>query len=125
MLLDFLDLRVVINDQLIYPLYLRQPIGLTFQTLQLNIVVTNGFHITPRLQVPYQPGKLYRLQVGCAIDDPLLLSGLLATALLYIIAFFSGWLLPSILCFIPMLMGLYRFYFQKARFLKVRIVASE
>lgn len=124
MLLDLLDLRVVINDQIIYPLYPRRPVVARIHAATLTLVATDGYHITPKLQVPFQPGKVQYLRISCVIDDPVLLAGLLVTSLLYIIAFFSGWLLPSVLCFVPLLLGLYRFYIQKQLFLQVRLTAA-
>ncbi|OLY92852.1 hypothetical protein SAMN05444008_11934 [Cnuella takakiae] len=120
-MLRFLDLRVVINERSIYPLLQQEALYIPSHQQVLTLVVTDGFHITPRLEVPLPAGKVCRLYVGCRIDNEQLLIGLLSTILFYCTALFSGWLWARVITLMPLLYGLYQYYFRRSQFLTVRI----
>lgn len=111
----------MIDEKLIYPIPKKQPLYLLYHKQALTLVATNGYHFTPRLQIPLQAGKVCRLSISCRINNDQLLTGFLTTILFYCTAFYSGWLLAQILSILPLLYGIYLFYGKRRQFLVVYI----
>jgi hypothetical protein len=123
LLLNLLDLRVIVNDRLIYHIKPGASLSLSINApQQVTMVFTNGFHITPRLQVPLLPGKKARLFVGCLLDDDMLLAGGLLTALFIAVGLVSNLLAAKFFSFGPVLYGLYLFYLKRKLFLQVKFL---
>lgn len=120
-MLNLLDLRVIVNDTVIYYLKPGHPLLLRLAATQpLTMVFSNGFHITQRLHVPVLPGTTARLVVGCLLDDHWVVALFLLTGLLFVAGVFSGFYIVQLVSFVPVLCGLYLFYGRRKAFLQVR-----
>lgn len=123
-MLNFLDIRVVINEKEIYPLQKEKPVVVQVARTNTVIVATDGFHFTPRLLVGTEPGVIQYLHVACTIDDNLFFSGFLFTVLALLLGIISDFLPGKILCFLPVAYLLYAFYLRRKYFLKVIVAES-
>lgn len=121
LLLNFFNLRVVIDGNTIYQLDKEQSVVIPLSTNRPRIVVTDGFHYTQSLEVVYHQINTYYLKVVCAIDDNLLAAGSLLLALLYLVGLTSGIVFIQLLSFIPILYFLYSFYINRRDYIKVKL----
>lgn len=121
MLLNYFNLRVVIDGNTIYQLDKEKSIVIPLSTNRLQIVVTDGFHYTQSLEVVYHQINTYYLKVVCAIDDNLLAVGSLLLGLFYLVGLTSGIVFIQLLSFIPVLYFLYSFYINRRDFIKVKL----
>lgn len=121
MLLNFLDVRVVINGNVIYPLRRDEPVVITLPKKPSSLVATDGYHISPPLQVECAPRKACHLYVVCAIDDGLFYTGLLLLGVCALVGVISDILLLKFLSFLPLLYFLFHYYIRRRAFLQVRM----
>ena len=76
MLINFLNIRVIVNGRDIHTLPPGKPVVIPLQEKQAKLVATDGFHITKPLELSYHLPHAYYLKVECAIDDNLLFVGI-------------------------------------------------
>ncbi len=122
MLLNFLDVRVVINGNVIYPLRREEPVVITLPQRPTSLVVTDGFHISPPMQVDCFPRQACYLHVVCAIDDGLVYVGILLLAICILVGIISDILLLKFLSFLPLVYFLFHYYINRKAFLQIRYV---
>jgi hypothetical protein len=86
-----------------------------------KIVATDGFHYTNPIDVDHKDKRIRFVKVGCAIDDNLLITGLVLLVLFYIVGITSGIAFLTLLSVVPILYFLYLYYIKKHRFLHVEL----
>lgn len=122
MLLNFFNVRVVVNGNQIYQLDKEQSVVIPLENNRPQLVVTDGFHYTHSLEVACQRITTYYLKIVCAIDDNLIAAGMVLMALFYIVGLVSGILLLQALSFLPIIYFLYYYYINREEFIKVKLV---
>src|SRR5688500_2259742 len=115
-MLNFLKVKVVVNDRLIYPLAKEQPVLIPLERSGSRIVATDGYHITPPLDVPFQQVACF--QVVCAIDNNRLIAGGVILVLFYLVGLTSGIWVLRLLSFLPIFYFLYRYYVDRRAFIQ-------
>lgn len=121
-LLNFFNVRVVVNGNQIYQLDKERSVVISLETNHPQLVVTDGFHYTRSLEVACNQLTTYYLKVVCAIDDNLIAVGLLLLGLFYVVGLVSGIVLLQILSFLPIVYFLYYYYINRKEFIKVKLV---
>ena len=122
MLLRFLQLRVVVNGKLIYPLEKQKPVVVSMEVARAQIVVTDGFHYTPPYDVVCTRQGFQQITIGCLIEDEQLIAGLILLILFYAASLTSGLLALKIMSFLPIFVFVYLFYIRRNKFLKIKYV---
>ncbi len=74
----------------IYSLMQNRPIVINLQTNPSKLVVTNGFHITPPVQVTYSPKRTYRFTIACIIENDVLIGGAVFMLMVFLWAYHRG-----------------------------------
>ena len=64
-----MKLRVVINGHYIYNLVKNKPIVIDMPTNPTRMVVTDGFHITPPIDLTYTVRPVRYFTVACIVED--------------------------------------------------------
>lgn len=121
-LLRFLKLRLVVNGMHIYNLKQGKPVVVTMPTNPARIVVTDGFHITPPVQVLYTPQRVKRFAIACIIENDVLIGGGIFMLLVFFMGLTSGLLFLRLLSALPVLYLLYLYYIKRKEFIRIRPV---
>lgn len=122
LLLNFFNIRVVVNGNQIYQLDKEQSVVIPLENNRPKLVVTDGFHYTQSLEVACQRITTYYLKIVCAIDDNLIAAGMVLLGLFYIVGLVSGIPLLQALSFLPIIYFLYYYYINREEFIKVKLV---
>lgn len=122
MLLSFLKIRAVINGKEIYPLSNNQPVVITLDENNPNVVISDGFHHTKPVELVYHHLHTYYFHVVCAIDDVQLFFGFVFIALFYLLGIGVGMLFFKIICFFPVIYFLYIFYVNRQDYIQLKAV---
>lgn len=121
-LLNFFNVRVVVNGNQIYQLDKERSVVIPVETNHPQLVVTDGFHYTRSVEVACSRLTTYYLKVVCAIDDNLIAVGLLLLGLFYFVGLVSGIVLLQIFSFLPIVYFLYYYYINRKEFIQVKLV---
>ena len=119
-MLNFLKVRLIIDGHHIYDLKKNTPVAIPVTGAKSDIVATDGFHYTNRIEIGYKRIHTYYLKIDCALDNDKLLAGIILLVLLYAIGMTSGILFIRLLSFIPILYFLYIYYIRRKDFIKVK-----
>jgi hypothetical protein len=68
-LLRLMSMRAVVNGTSLYELNATEPVLIPFEQPHATITLTNGFHASAPLQLPYEAGSTYFFQVNGAIGN--------------------------------------------------------
>ena len=118
-LLSFLDIRVVVNNNEIYPLLDTEPVVIPLEKDKPRIVVTDGFHFTKPMELNFKQPAYFNFNVVCAIDDFQLLAALLILAIFFMLGFLTGFFILKVLSFTPILWVLFYYYFNRKNFIRI------
>jgi hypothetical protein len=118
-LLSFLDIRVVVNNNEIYPLLSTEPVVIPVEKDYPKIVVTDGFHFTRPLELTFKQPSYFNFDVVCAIDDLQLLAASLILVILYMLGFLTGFFILKLLSFAPIAWVLVYYYFNRKNFIRI------
>ncbi|MBC7949852.1 MAG: hypothetical protein H7Y42_18350 [Chitinophagaceae bacterium] len=118
-LLSFLKIRVVVNGKDIYPLSDSRPVKMTVMENNPKVVVTDGYHFTPPVELIYHHLNTYYFKVICVIGDVQLLAGLLLLAVLYLVGFHSDVFILKLLSFTPIIYFLFFYYINRKEFIQI------
>lgn len=121
-LLRFLKLRVVVNGQHIYALIRNKPIVIYMPTNPTKLVVTDGFHITPPVNVTYSQKYARYFTIVCVIEDAQLIVGFLLMSIVYAMGFTSGILFLQLLATAPIFYFLFIYYINRKKFIRIQPV---
>jgi len=111
--------RVIVNNEEIYPLDSNKPVLIRIKENYPKIVVTDGFHFTEPIKLTYHEPSFYHFKVICAIDDIQLLGGSLFLIVFYLFGFFSGLFILKLISFLPIICFLALYYLNRRSFMKI------
>jgi hypothetical protein len=120
LLLRFLKLKVVVNGHYIYALVRNKPIVIDMPTNPSRLVVTDGFHITPPVELTYTPKYTQFYKIVCVIEDDQLLVGFIIIGLLFAMGFTSGMVLLELLSMGPIIYFLFLYYINRKEFIQIQ-----
>ena len=106
----------------ICPLEKDQNIIIPAHSSHSKIVATDGYHYTNPIDVDHKDKRIRFIKVGCAIDDNLLITGLVIHVLFYLVGSTSGIAFLTLLSVVPILYFLYLYYIKKEQFIKVQVL---
>jgi hypothetical protein len=118
-LLSFLKIRVVVNNQEIYPLPNTAPVIIPLEKDHPKIVVTDGFHFTRPVELVFKQPSYFNFDVVCAIDDLQLLAGSLLLVIFYLLGFFTGLFVLKLISFMPIAWFLFYYYVRRRDFIRL------
>jgi hypothetical protein len=120
LLLRFLKLRVVVNGKVIYDVKKNSPVVIDIPTNPSRLVLTDGFHISPPidLNIANRPATVYH--VGCVIEDDLLLVGLLIMFIVYAMGATSDMFILQLISIAPVVYFLFLYYIKRREFIQLR-----
>lgn len=117
--MNFFRIRVIVNDKEIYTLTDLRPVVIEAKDQILNLVITDGFHITKPVKLTFAFPSYYNLKISCAIDDFQLIGGFIFLAGFYLLGFFTGILILKLLSFLPIVLFLIIYYTNRRSFIRV------
>ena len=120
LLINFLNIRVIVNGRDIYTLPPDKPVVISLQENQAKLVATDGFHITKPLELSYYLPHTYYLKVVCAIDNNLLSVGFVLLVIFSTVGLISDIPLLKGLSFFPILYFLFLYYIKRKEFLQIK-----
>ena len=115
-----MKLRVVINGHYIYNLVKNKPIVIDMPTNPTRMVVTDGFHITPPMDLTYTVRPVRYFTVACIVEDAQLLVGFILTLIIYFMGLTSGLLFLRVLSMVPIFYLLFIYYINRKEFIRIR-----
>ena len=89
-----------------------------------RIVITDGFHITPPLELKVASTRVSYFKIGCGIENDQLLVIAIFSAIIYLMGMTSGILFLQILSTIPVFYFLFIYYIRRREFIKIRPVKA-
>jgi hypothetical protein len=118
-MLGLLKIRVIVNNQTIYPLLSSEPVIIPLEKDYPKIVVTDGFHYTKPLELVFRQPAYFNFNVVCAIDDLQLLSASLMLIIFYLLGFFTGIFIIKLISFLPIAWFLFYYYINRKNFIRI------
>lgn len=119
LLLRFLKLRVVVNGNYIYNMSRNKPVVISMPTSPSRLVLTDGFHITPPIELRYAR-QTHFFKIVCAIEDEQLWTGIVIMAALYIVGATSDLVVLQLLSMAPIIYFLFLYYIRRKEFIQLR-----
>jgi hypothetical protein len=121
LLINFLNIRVIVNGRDIYTLQPDKPVVISLQEKLTKLVATDGFHITKPLELSYHSPHTYHLEVVCAIDNNLLSVGFVLLVIFSAVGLISDISFLKWLSFFPIFYFLFLYYIKRKEFLKIEV----
>ena len=118
-LINFLNIRVIVDGKDIYSLLPDKPAIISVPKKKVQLVATDGYHITKPLEILYQRPHTYHLKVVCAIDNNLLITGVVLLVLFSLVGVLSNIYLLRILSFVPIFYFLFLYYVKRKEFISI------
>lgn len=118
--MDYLNIRVIVNGKNIYTLPKNKPIVINIAENHPKLVATDGFHITKPLELVYHKANTYHLKVECAIDNNLLVTGIVLLLIFSLVGLISDILLLRFLSFVPIFYFLFFYYINRKDFIRIK-----
>ena len=120
-LINFLNIRVIVNGQDIYTLPPDKPVVISLSENKAKLVATDGYHITKPLELSYHLPHTYYLKVICAIDNNLLITGVVLLIIFSLVGLISNVAFLQVLSFVPVLYFLFLYYINRREFIKIQV----
>jgi hypothetical protein len=120
LLINFLNVRVIVNGKQIYTLPVDKPVIVSLTENKATFVATDGFHITKPLELTYPLPQTFYLNVVCAIDNNLLLTGFVLLVIFSLVGVVSDLFFLRMLSFFPILYFLFFYYINRKDFLQIK-----
>ncbi len=121
-LINFLNIRVIVNGKDIYTLVPQKPVLISLNEKSVKLVATDGFHYTKALELSFQFPQTYHLKIGCAIDNNLLITGVVLLVISALVGLISDLALLRLLSFVPIFYFLFLYYVNRREFIKIRVL---
>jgi hypothetical protein len=121
LLINFLNIRVIVNGKDIYTLPPDKPVVISLSENKAKLVATDGYHITKPLELSYHLPHTYYLKVICAIDNNLLITGVVLLIIFSLVGLISNIAFLQVLSFVPVLYFLFLYYINRREFIKIQI----
>jgi hypothetical protein len=119
LLMSFLPIRAIINGKMIYPLPVSKAVWIRVEENHPKVVISDGFHFTPPMELIYHHLHTYYFKVICIIGDVQLIAAVLLTAVLYLVGFYTDIFILKLLSFAPVLYFLFFYYVNRKEFLQI------
>jgi hypothetical protein len=84
-------------------------------------VATDGFHITKPVELNYHLPHTYFLKVVCAIDNNLLLTGVVLLIIFSLVGLTSDIVFIQYLSIVPILYFLFIYYIKRKEFIRIKV----
>jgi len=120
-LINFLNIRVIVNGKDIYTLVAQNPVLISLDKNNAKLVATDGFHYTKTLDLAFPFPQTYQLKVECAIDNNLLITGIVLLVIFALVGLVSDLVVLRLLSFVPILYFLFLYYIHRREFLQIKI----
>jgi hypothetical protein len=104
----------------IYSLIQNRPVVINLQTAPSKLVVTDGFHITPPVQVSYFPKRTYYFTIACIIENDALVGSGIFMTILFFMGLSSGFIFLQLLSMAPIFCLLFLYYVKRKEFIQIR-----
>jgi len=121
LLINFLNIRVIINGKDIYTLLPQKPVLISLNENNAKLVATDGFHYTKALELSFPYPQTYQVKVECAIDNNLLITGVVLLVIFALVGLISDLAVLRFLSFVPILYFLFLYYINRKEFIKIRL----
>jgi len=119
-LLSFLKVQVIVDAKQIFLLQNDQPVLIEVPDNHTRIVVSDGFHFTKPLELNYTGPACYYFKVVSPVNDLQLLGGTFVMIFFYLLGFITGLLFIKLISFIPILLLLIIYYFNRKSFIQLK-----
>lgn len=103
----------------IYTLRKNNPVLVTMPTNPSRIVVTDGFHITQPIELKYRQ-QIARFNVGCAIDNDVLVGGLIFMLMFFSMGATAGLIFLQLFSMLPIGYILFLYYIKRQQFIQIK-----
>ena len=120
-LINFLNIRVIVNGKDIYTLVPQKPVLVSIDKSNATLIATDGFHYTRALELTFPFPQTYIVKVECAIDNNLLITGVVLLVIFALVGLVSDLTLLRLLSFVPILYFLFLYYINRREFIKLRV----
>ena len=120
-LINFLNIRVIVNGKDIYTLIPKKPVLISLANSNAKLVATDGFHYTKTVELTFPFPQTYRVKVECAIDNNLLITGVVLLVIFALVGLVSDLALFRLLSFVPILYFLFLYYINRREFIKIKV----
>ena len=120
-LINFLNIRVIVNGNDIYTLVPQKPVLVSLDKNNAKLVATDGFHYTKTLDLTFPFPQTYQVKVECAIDNNLLITGVVLLVIFALVGLVSDLVFLRVLSFVPILYFLFLYYINRREFLQIKI----
>lgn len=100
----------------------EKPIVVSIPTNPSKIVVTDGFHITPPLELNYSQATTCYFKVVCGIENDQLIVGTIIAFTVYMMGITSAIILLQLLSVTPVLYFLFLYYINRKEFIQIKPV---
>jgi hypothetical protein len=118
-LLSLLKIRVIVNNQFIYPLIDTEPVVIPLEQDFPKIVVTDGFHFTKPVELTFREPSYFNFNVVCAINDMQLITASVILVVCYLLGFFTGIFIIKLISFLPIVWFLFYYYINRKDFIRI------
>ena len=118
-MLRYSTVRLIVNEDQIIELPRNKPMLVRVQENHPSVVLTDGFHFTAPKSFNFEGPGYFNLDVSNRLSDENLIKGAVVAAFMYTMSLASGMLGFFILSIIPFLRGIWIFYFDKKKFLRL------
>lgn len=119
LLLKMLDMRILVDDNRIFQLDEKEPVMISFTEEVVSFFISNGFHTSKKMSLPYQPGSTYFFQVNAAIDNTGIITAAGISLLLFVFYILYGLKLLLLLANIPVLTLIIMFFILRRNSIRV------
>jgi hypothetical protein len=114
-LLRLLSLRAVINRNTLYELREGEPVMIPVVADETELMVTNGFHSSEKIQLKFEPASTYFFQVNAVVNNTGLLIALVLSFLFFVGYAFTGSIFLLVAANLPVLAMVWVFFIQPSR----------
>jgi hypothetical protein len=120
LVLKWLPVRVVVNNQLILALPKDEPVILPLTEEHPALVLTDGFHVSSTQQLHFNGPGYFSFEVVTPLTDWRLFKGGVVMCWLFVSALLTGYLFFQIASVVPIVVALLLYYFNRKNFLRLR-----
>ena len=98
----------------------QKPVLISLDKNNAKLVATDGFHYTKTLDLVFPFPQIYQVKVECAIDNNLLITGVVLLVIFALVGLVSDLVFLRVLSFVPILYFLFLYYINRREFIRIR-----
>lgn len=110
------------NGSEIFPVRRGEKITIPLNENNPKVVVTDGYHFTPPLELVFHRVHTYYFKIVCIIDDSQLVAGVALIIIFTLLGLATGFIALKIMSLFPVLYFLFFYYINRKEFLQLRVV---